>query len=181
MPGLADLVTSLRTRRAERRRAAPQLTVLRRCTWQIHHGGAGDNQRGGGITGQLTEIEIDGAVCYVRENLGGIEHFMMSANQRLSMKWGRVPKGAHEVLELVTPEGVDWQAAAEAVRRTDAKGRPVRTHPRFTISWARDQLARAAQRVDPNAQGPAPAPPPPRPRRKKRPPPRPGQGFLADT
>lgn len=62
------------------------------------------------------------------------------------MKFGRIPKGAYELLELVTPPGVDWQTVANLVRVADPKHREVRRHPRFTSAWAREQL-------DANAKG----------------------------
>lgn len=126
-------------------RAEPSeaLAILRACTYQIHHGGC--QRQGMGITGQLTECAALGTRFYVREGLGGVDHFYISANARIGMKEGRAPKGSVDTLHLCAPDEL-WERLAELVRQTDPLGRPVVRHRRFTARWAEETFTRAAER-----------------------------------
>lgn len=121
---------------------AARIEVLDSCDWAIH-GGACWNPNGG-IYGQLTKVKYLGCVFYVRENLQQAKpSFFQSANERLGMKQGRVPKGAREVLEIACDKSVRTalKTAVEKLEQGPAgRKRKVRAHLRFTVAWAEAQF-----------------------------------------
>jgi predicted DNA-binding WGR domain protein len=117
------------------------LEVLARGIWSFG-GGVLWRQK---LEGQVTKFRWFGHVFYVRENLDGSQAFYISANERQGEKGGVTgygrPVSGRNVLEVCTRHAADWSIAADVVRSLDALERPVRSHRRFTPTWAEALLA----------------------------------------
>lgn len=115
-----------------------KITVVERTSWHF-----GKNNCGyGGMSGQLTKCLFeDNIEFYVRENLKGIDTFLISSSER----WGDKqslgsPRKARQSLDLLAPEQ-HWDRIAEAVREADCHKRPVYKAKGFTWKWAEGEFS----------------------------------------
>lgn len=127
------------------------MKVIWRTKWDSVDNGCG---QWGGSTGQLTKIESEGVIAYVRENVipsggRGFGTFVISSGARLGDK--REGRRGEPVLELAAPARA-WDRIAKEIEDLDAAearphGRPlparrVVAHRRFTADWAEFQFRR---------------------------------------
>lgn len=114
------------------------LEVVRRWSWLVIHGRAGDPS--GGLVATVTECRerATGARFLVRENVAGRGDFTTGSGLRMGLKDGRAQGGAaglHEVLDLWTEDPAAWARLAELVAATDPLGRPVHAHRELAPAW----------------------------------------------
>lgn len=121
--------------------------LLATCRWYVHPPALGQGLVGG-IDGQLTALEVDGLVIFIRENLTGLSDFTTSSAARGGMKEGKAPSGSREVLDLCAPSE-RWDEIAALVAHLDARERPVRRHARFSVAWALERFREAGVALPP--------------------------------
>lgn len=93
---------------------------------------------------QVTRVELNGAIGYVRENLQNISGIHVSSSHRLGItggvvgrkvRPGSIPKHAVQVLELAAPDEV-WSAMSIVVKDLDCLKRLVVRSRNWTIPKA---------------------------------------------
>lgn len=99
---------------------------------------------GSALVCQVTRIELNGHVGYVRENLRNCSGLHVSSSHRLGItggvirgkvRPGNIPKTANQILELTAPDEA-WSAISEAVRQADRLKRPVLRTKQWTLRIA---------------------------------------------
>lgn len=115
-----------------------RIKVLDKTSWHFGSNNCGS----GGMSGQLTKCLLEGRIVfYVRENLKGINTFLISSGERWGDKEGwSTPRPERQSLDLLAPV-LHWHMIAEAVREADTLNRPVHKSRTFTWKWAEKEFA----------------------------------------
>ena len=88
---------------------------------------------GSSLVCQVTRVELNGRIGYVRENLRNCSGLHVSSSYRLGItggvingkvRAGNIPKSATQVLELAAPDDI-WPLLASQIRDLDTLRRPV--------------------------------------------------------
>lgn len=94
----------------------------------------------GGMIGQLTKCRYNRVIFYVRENLKGINSFIISSGERWGDKNGTSkPRRERWSLDLCAPTE-HWDTLAALVHEQDYYKRPVLKAKRFSYHWAEQQF-----------------------------------------
>lgn len=115
------------------------MKVLAKGTWAFG-GGIMPGQK---LEGQVTKLQLDDVIFYVRENLNGADSFHVSSPERWAEKGGnnadRGPRSHRQILDLCAPDE-HWDRLAALVHEADSLKRQVRRHRTFTTKWAEEHL-----------------------------------------
>lgn len=106
------------------------LEVISSFFW-IHYQ---NNMSEGGLVMQVTSCRIGNVEFYVRENINGVDSFMISSGERQGDKAGRKPSLKRNILEQSAPSAY-WNEIASVVRKNDTLNRPVKRNRMFTRDW----------------------------------------------
>lgn len=102
------------------------IKVIEKTTWRFAKSNCGE----GGLIGQVTKCRFDGITFYVRENVNGIDSFLISSGERLGDKTGKNPVKSRQVLELFAPKKF-WPFLMKKIAETDSLKRPVFPNKKF--------------------------------------------------
>jgi hypothetical protein len=118
------------------------INIINIAYW--HHGS--DNCGNGGVVSQVTHCKVENIEFYVRENINGINSFLISSGERWGDKVGKTARKGRGVLELLAP--VDqWDRIAALVHAEDTLKRHVKPNRLFTTAWAK-QLFQSQEHIN---------------------------------
>jgi len=113
------------------------ITIIQKYTWTF-----GQNNCGcGGQIGQVTRCRTDGIEFWVRENITGIDSFLISSAERHGEKegLGKV-RASRQVLDLLC-HPLYWDHVAELVHDHDPLHRPVIHNARFNKAFVKEIMS----------------------------------------
>lgn len=98
-----------------------------------------DNCSNGGQVALISKCRHQDTIFYVRENINGIDSFLISSNERWGDKAGSKASKNRQVLELLAPES-KWHQLSILVHQIDTHHRPVRSNKLFNMKFIREHF-----------------------------------------